>query len=230
MIAGVVAAVLILGVGAAFALGAFGGGGSGDEAAPVASTNVELTPGNVAVYWPGLGYGGTKTAPELPDNVMSIIGQYVDNGVVPGLRTGKVQDADLGTAFDEAALAKLAGDDRGVLLDEGLPKATGKLTITSPPVNLTVLNDADGNSLVVAAAVDLDIRVNSDKGTYDIKRTGSFELTPDGAGGWKITGWDLNVSRTGKGLPAAQQTPTSATTPSTSVPGAPTTTVPAPTP
>jgi len=83
-------------------------------------------------------------------------------------------------------------------------------------VNLSVLNDAQGTSLVVAAAIDLDIRVVGVKGPYDIKRTGQLELVPDGAGGWKITGWDLSVSRTGKGLPAAQQTPT--TTASTDAP------------
>jgi hypothetical protein len=161
---------------------------------------------------------GATAPPELADQVMSVIGEYVDNGIVPGLRTGKVQDADLSTAFDAAALAKLAGDDRGVLLDEGLPKAVGKLTITSPPANLTVLNDAQGANLVVTAALDLDIKVRSAKGPYDIKRTGQLELVPTGSGGWIITGWDIDVSRTGNGLPASQQTPTTvATTPTTVV-------------
>ena len=220
IIGGVVAAVLLLGVGAAFALGVFSGGG-GDKAAPVASTNVDLQPGEVQVFWPGLGFEGAHAAPDLPDQVMSVIGEYVDQGIVPGLRTGRVKDADLSTAFDPAALAKLAGDDRAVLLDEGLPKAVGKLTITSTaPTDFAVLNDAQGASLVVTAALDLDIRVRSAKGPYDITRTGEFELVPNGSGGWVITGWDLDVSRTGKGLPAAQQTPTTAAT-TTTVVGAP---------
>jgi hypothetical protein len=221
IIGGVVAAVLLLGIGAAFALGVFSGGGGDEEAAPVASTNVDLEPGELQVFWPGL--GPTATPEDLPDQVMGVIGEYVDNGIVPGLRTGKVKDADLGTAFDQAALAKLAGEDRAVLLDEGLPKAVGKLTITSTaPTNFTVLNDAQGASLVVTAALDLDVRVRSAKGPYDIKRTGQLELVPNGSGGWVITGWDIDVSRTGNGLTAAQQTPTTtAVTTATTVVGAP---------
>jgi hypothetical protein len=223
VIAGVIAALLIVGVGAAFALGVFSGD-SNEEAAPKASTNVKLEPGEVTVYWPGIGPGGAATAPELPDQVMSAIGEYVDNGIVPGLRTGKVKDADLSDAFDAAALAKLAGDDRAVLLDEGLPKAIGKLTIKSTPTDLTVLNDAQGATLLVSAVLDLDIRVVGAKGAYDIKRTGQLEFAPDGAGGWKITGWDVDVSRTGKGLPVAQHTPTTATTATTAAGAAVTTT------
>ncbi len=202
----------------------FSGGDSGEEAAPVASTNVDLQPGEVAAYWPGL--GPTVVPEDLSSQVMSVIGEYVDNGIVPGLRTGKVTDADLSAAFDQAALTRLAGDDRGVLFDEGLPKAIGKLSIASPPVGLTVLNDAQGQSLVVTAAVDLDISVRSARGPYTVRRTGQLELVPNGSGGWIITGWDMNVNRAGNGLPAAQQTPTTVDATPTTVAGTPTTAVP----
>ena len=49
VIAGVIAAVLIVGAGAAFALGAFSGGddgGGGEQAAPEATTNVDLQQGD----------------------------------------------------------------------------------------------------------------------------------------------------------------------------------------
>jgi hypothetical protein len=230
VIAGVIAAALIVGAGAAFALGAFSGGddgGGGEQAAPKTSNNVDLQDGQVQVYWPGLGYG-VQPAPELLDRIHSVIGEYVDNGTVAGLRTGKVKDADLTDAFDEAALARLKGDDRGVLLDEGLPKAVGKLSITSnQPTNIFVLNDAQGASQVASVVLDLTIHVKADKGAYDIVRTGQLELAPDATGTWKITGWDVNVQRTGAGLPVAQQTPTSAPPPT--APGTPTTVAAGPT-
>ena len=223
VIAGVVAAVLIVGVGAAFALGAFSGGDDGGEkAAPEATTNVDLQQGDVIVYWPGLGPQPVNPA-DLPDQVMGAIGEYVDNGIVAGLRTGKVKDGDLSGAFDDAALAPLKGDDRGVVLDEGLPKAEGALRIESNPTAISVINDAQGTSQVATATVGFAIRARGPKGPYTIKRTGQVELTPDASGVWKITGWDLNIERSGSGLPVALQTPTTA--PPATAPGTPTTTV-----
>ena len=228
---GVVAAVLIVGAGAAFALGAFSGGddGGSEEAAPKISNNVDLQDGT----GPGVLAGGSvpmarTCRPELTERIHTVIGEYVDNGIVAGLRSGKVKDADLTDAFDEAALARLKGDDRGVLLDEGLPKATGKLSITSnQPTNIFVLNDGQGVLQVASVVLDLTIHVTAEKGTYDIVRTGQLELTPDATRAWKITGWDLNVQRTGVGLPAAQQTPTTAPPPT--APGTPTTVAAGPT-
>jgi hypothetical protein len=230
VVAGVIAVVLVVGIGAAFALGVFSSGGDdGEEAvAPKVSNNVELQEGQVEVYWPGFGPGGNVAAPELPARIHTVIGEYVDHGIVAGLRTGKVKDADLADAFDEAALARLKGDDRGVLLDEGLPKATGKLTITSnQPTNIFVLNDAQGASQVASVVLDLTIHVKAGKGVYDIVRTGQLELAPDATGTWKITGWDIDIQRSGAGLPAAQQTPTSA--PPAIEPGTPTTVAAGPT-
>ena len=229
VIAGVVAAVLIVGVGAAFALGAFSGGddgGGGEEAAPKATNNVDLQQGEVTVYWPGLG-PQNPTPPELPDQVMTAIGEYVDNGIVAGLRSGKVKDADLSSAFDEAALARLKSDDRGVVLDEGLPKAEGPLRVESNPTAIAVLNDAQGTSQVATATVGFAIRAKGPKGPYTIKRTGQLEFTPDATGVWKITGWDLDIERSGSGLPVALQTPTTAPPPT--APGTPTTVAAGPT-
>ncbi len=229
VVAGVIAAVLIVGAGAAFALGAFSSGddgGGGEEAAPEATTNVDLKQGEVIVYWPGLGPQPTNPA-DLPDQVMTAIGEYVDNGIVAGLRSGKVKDADLSSAFDEAALARLQTDDRPVVLDEGLPKAEGALRIESNPTNISVLSDAQATSQVATATVGFAIRATGPKGPYTIKRTGQLEFTPDATGVWKITGWDLDIERSGSGLPVALQTPTTAPPPT--APGTPTTVAAGPT-
>jgi len=229
VIAGVIAAVLIVGAGAAFALGAFSGGddgGGGEQAAPKTSNNVDLQQGEVIVYWPGFGPQPTNAA-VLPDQVMSAIGEYVDNGIVAGLRTGKVNDADLSSAFDEAALAQLKGDDRPVVLDEGLPKAEGALNIESTPTNIAVLSDAQATSQVATATVSFAISAKGPKGPYTINRTGQLEFTPDATGVWKITGWDLDIERSGSGLPVALQTPTTAPPPT--APGTPTTVATGPT-
>jgi hypothetical protein len=222
VVGGVIAAVLILGLGAAFALGVFGGDDGGETAAPVASTNVQLEPGEVTVYWPGLGPAGLTDG--ASEQIMGVIGDYIDKALVPGLRKGKVPDAAMAELFDAAALpvAQAAGVDRDTLFDEGLPKATGKLDIATPPVAFTALNDQQGATLLVAAALDLSTTARSAKGRYEIKRTGELIFAPDGAGGWKITGWTLDVERTGNGIPpekaststepAASETATTTTT------------------
>ena len=191
---GVIAAVLVLAIGGAFAAGVFSGGGGGESGPLEASTNVKLEPGELEVKWPGLGPG--QTDPDLPDQVMAVIGKYVDNGIVPGLRTGKVKTAALADAFDLGALDQLDGEARGTLLDEKLPKAIGKLTIIAPPIEITALNDADNKTVLASAKVDLDIRVRSAKGFYSVKHEGELVLAPDTEGTWRVTGWDVKALRT----------------------------------
>jgi hypothetical protein len=175
-----------------------------------ASTAVDLQPGTVTAAAASL--NGT-VAPEIPAQVLQVLGTYVEDGIVAPLRTGTADDAALATVFDPAAVAALVGTERAIVLDEGLPKAVGKVTVTTPPVPLTVLVDAEGKAIAVSAGVQLAVSARAEKGLVQINRNGSFVFAPDGAGGWKITGWTLSTDRGGPGVtPASTPAPETTTT------------------
>jgi len=206
------ALVIVLIVVAVVALGGGGGGKSGPEFK--ASTNVDLTVGEVKVF----GVNPLKQIefpPAIRDAVLSTLGTYVDNGIVNPLRKGKADNAALLTAFDAAAAPRLDGPDRAILVDEGLPKAVGAIKVTTPPVIMDALADRDGNIVLVTANVDLQVSSRAEKGTVKIRRLGSFVFAADANGAWKISGWTLSVTRTGPGVATA---PTTAP-PATAAPG-----------
>jgi hypothetical protein len=211
------AALIALAVVAVIAIagGAFavlsGGGDSGPEFK--ASTSVDLTAGEVQVV--GLRLAPVELPAEVRDQMLSTIGTYVDGGIVKALRTGKADDAELAPIFDAAATAQLAGDARTIVYDEGLPKAVGKITITTPPVAFTGLADAEGAIVLVSANLDLKITARAEKGTVTVQRTGSFVFAPDPSGVWKITGWTFAVTRGGSALPTTTTAPADPTASST---------------
>jgi flagellar basal body-associated protein FliL len=187
--------VVLLAVGGAFAAGVFSGSGGGGDEPLQASTNVKLERGEVKVRWPGSGPG--QTDPELQNQLITLIGKYVDEGIVPALRTGTVQTAALSNVFDEAALSQLdTPEARAAMLDERQPKAIGKLAILAPPIRITALNDNDNKTVLATAYLILDIRAQSDKGFYEVTRKGQLVFAPQLDGSWKVTGWHMNVSRT----------------------------------
>jgi hypothetical protein len=204
VIVGVVIAVLVI-AGGAFALTSGGGGKSGPEFK--ASTAVDLKAGDTKVEF--LGFSGPAFPPEVRDQVLSSLGTYVEDGIVKALRTGKADDAGLDTVFDAAATARLTGPERATLLDEGLPKAVGEISVTTPAVAMTALADKGDALVLISASVDFKVKARAEKGTITIQRTGSFVFAPDEGGAWKITGWTLSVTRGGNALPAG---PASATT------------------
>jgi len=179
---------------------------------------VKIAPGAVTVYKVG-------EAPDtIPDDVrnavMATLTGYVNAATVTPLRKGAIDDAGLATALAPAVAARLAGPDRAVLIDEGLPKATSKVKVTATPVALTGLADGAGSVVVVTATVDTTTTVKTTKGKLVIKRAGDLVLEPDN-GTWKITGYTLNVDRAGKAVrptttttvpvaPAAAPTPATA--------------------
>jgi hypothetical protein len=191
--------VLALVVGGAFAAGVFGGGGGGGGPEPLeASNNVHLSAGKLTVRWPGEGPGASD--PNLPNEVMKVIGRYVDDGIVPGLRTGAVKDQALGATFDDAALAALNDPNtRSSMLDEKLPKAIGELTITSKPIDMVALNDADNHTVLTSAKIRIKVLVQSEKGWYTVEHNGQLVIQPQLDGSWKITAWDAKASRTPPG-------------------------------
>jgi hypothetical protein len=192
--------VLALAVGGAFAAGVFssdGGGGGGSEEL-VASNNVKLEAGDIKVRWPGIGPG--QASPDLANQVMEVIGRYVDKAIVPGLRTGSVRTASLADTFDDAALAQLEDPTvRETLLDEKLPKAIGELKITSEPIEIVALNDIDNKTVLATARILIKALVQSEPGWYETEHDGQIVVAPQLDGSWRITAWDAETSRTPPG-------------------------------
>jgi hypothetical protein len=178
---------------------------------------VTMAPGEVTVY-------KTGNAPDtLPDDVraavMATLTRYVNAATVKPLQKGKpASDAALAATLAPAVAARLAGADRAVLVDEGLPRSVSRIKVTTTPVTLTALADGAGSIVVVTAKLDQTATTKTQKGKLRITRSGELVLEPDG-GTWKITGYTLTVDRVGKGLtptttttaPAAAAAPTPAT-------------------
>jgi len=175
---------------------------------PVAKFSI----GDVTIYKVG------NDPDTIPDDVrakiLAAISTYGNAATVKPLQTGVVDDASLATTLGPAATQRAAGGDRGALVDEGIPKAAGRIVVNTLPLKLTGLADADGHIVVVTARLDSIARTRTERGAITISRKGDLVFTPDGDT-WKIDGYDLAVERSGKGLVA----PTTATT---AVPGAPT--------
>jgi hypothetical protein len=196
----VVTAVLVLAV----ALAGCSGGGDSKDAKPATTvapkTKVDIQLGEVSADSAG---GPVTITPAQSQQVLDALTTYVQGATVQPLRSGTPATADFGAVFDPATLASATTTDRGVMLDEGLPKVTGNLTVTAQPITLVGLGDQSGNLTLVSAALLLDA-----KGTTGVKgaaplhvvRNGSFTLQPDPSGTWKITAYNVTVIRDGADL------------------------------
>jgi hypothetical protein len=173
---------------------------------------VKITIGDVTVYKVG---NDPETIPDdVRTKVLAAVSTYVNAATVKPLQTGAVDDAALATTLGPAAMQRATGLDRVTLVDEGIPKATGRIRVNTLPVKLTALADASGRIVVVTAVFDSIARTRTAKGGVTISRKGELVFTPEGDT-WKIDGYDLAVERSGKGLAL----PTTATT---AVPATPT--------
>ena len=174
---------------------------------------VKIAPGDTTVYATG---GGPDALPgEVTTGVMAAIDAYLADAAARPLQKGRPGDeARLATVLSPAVMARLAGTDRAVLVDEGLPKATGTVKVMAKPVVLTGLADGSGKVVVVTAGLAATTRTRTAKGPVTITRTGDLVLQPDN-GAWKIVGYALTVDRAGKGLgtaaPAVPSTPAAPT-------------------
>jgi hypothetical protein len=178
-----------------------------------ASTAVDLQPGATTIA--GVSFVADFPA-DVQNQVLATLGAYVDDGIVTPLRKGKATDASLAAAFDAAAIARLATPERAIVLDEGLPKAVGKVTVTTLPVPMTALVDRDNKVVLVTTDVQFSVSARAAKGVVTINRTGSFVFAPDASGAWKITGWTLSTDRGGPGVtpaPAASDPTTTTVAP-----------------
>jgi hypothetical protein len=174
---------------------------------------VKITVGDITVYKVG---NDPQTIPDdVRTKILAAVSTYVNAATVKPLQTGAVDDAALATTLGPAATQRAAGLDRVTLVDEGIPKAKGRIRVNTLPVKLTALADASGRIVVVTAVLDSIARTRTAKGAVTISRKGELVFTPEGDT-WKIDGYDLAVERSGKGLGLS-------TTATTAVPGTPAT-------
>jgi hypothetical protein len=176
-------------------------GGGKNKPTVDATTSVDLQLGDLTVESVSPFKGNAEDFPrETADAALALVESYVHEATVVPLRSGTAKPAALGKVFDDAAIARLGVADRDQVLDEGLRKAVGKVTVNGAPVALTALMNSDGTIVLVSAAVDLDIKAQAAKGTITITRTGTLVLLPLLDGTWKVTGWTLHVERGGPGV------------------------------
>ncbi|MSV95505.1 MAG: hypothetical protein F2861_09025 [Actinobacteria bacterium] len=169
-----------------------------------ASESINLAAGPTAMNT--VSFAGGTFSLDVSAAVMTTLGEYAESAMVTPLRKGKPASAALANIFDAPALARLSGPDRTVVLDEGLPRAVGKIDVSSPPIPLTGLADASGNTILVSADVKLTAKARTEKGVIGVTRVGTFVLAPDTSGIWKITGWTLTTDRRGPGTSVAPTT------------------------
>src|SRR4051812_23590706 len=125
-------AVLVVTLGAGLTLAGCSGGGDDQAAtttttttAPAAKTTVNLALGDVTADSAG---APVTIAADQSQHVLDALTTYVKGAIVQPLRTGKPATADFGAIFDGNTLTSATTTDRGILLDEGLPKVAGDLT------------------------------------------------------------------------------------------------------
>jgi hypothetical protein len=213
---GLVVVVLVIVLASALALASCSGGDD-DQAAPTTTTaapktSVDIRLGDVSADSAG---APVTIAGDQSQRVLDALTTYVKGAMVQPLRSGKPATADFGAVFDATTLASATTTDRGILLDEGLPKVTGDLTVTAQPVTLRGLGDQSGNLTLVTAALVVDATGATQlKGAapLHVVRRADFTLQPDGAGGWKITAYDMVVARDGADLSPTTTTAATATT------------------
>jgi hypothetical protein len=179
-----------------------GGGGSSAKPAPKPTVgSVDLAAGPVTVASAGAQVALPDT---VRDQVLGALKRYVQTATITPLQTGKPA-GDLAPVFTADAVARAQGSDRGVLVDEGLPKATGDVVAKAPPVALTGLADGSGTIVLVDATLALTVDTETGRGPVKIQRNGDLVFAPD-AGSWKVLGFDLQAARSGKGIDAVVKT------------------------
>jgi hypothetical protein len=212
---GVLAVMMVAVVGV---LSACGGGGGDDSSAkrkppatvPVPNTNVSLQLGDVSTDSAG---PPAQLSAEQGQAVIKVIRDYLTIATVDPLRSAKPV-GDLSAVFDPAALARVTGVDRSVMVDEGLPKVTGDLDITAQPVSIVALADQGGGIVLATAKIDLAITgdAKSKAGPLRVLRRGDFVLALGPSGAWRVTSYNIAVGRSGAGLDPTTTTVAAPTT------------------
>jgi hypothetical protein len=132
---------------------------------------------------------------DIASQIMASVGEYVDKGLIAPVKTGKPA-ADLSGLFDGGTQAAIQGPDKDVLFESGQPERTGDFKPVADPVIITALSDGNGQFVLATAAFAYRADVEVEGGTLNTARTIAMTFAPDG-GPWKITGYDVSVTRQG---------------------------------
>jgi len=205
--------VVVLGVGLALAGCS---GGDDEKAAPTTTTVGSKTTFDISLGEVSADSAGAPVtvSGDQSQRVLDALTTYVKGATVQPLRSGKPASADFGAIFDANTLTSAMTTDRGILLDEGLPKVTGDLTVTTQPVNLLGLGDQSGNLTLITTSLVVDATgTTALKGAAPLHviRSADFTLQPDGSGAWKITAYNVTVARDGGDLSPTTTAPAATT-------------------
>ena len=167
-----------------------GGSGSSPSKKSV-SANVKLTLAGIQ----NANAGAPATlGDDAANQIMAAVGQYVDKGLVAPVKTGK-PPTDVSGLFDAGTQAAIQGPDKDVLFENGQPKLTGDFKPAAEPVVITALSDGNGQFVLATAAFTYRADEGVEGGTLNTARTIALTFTPDN--GWKITGYDVTLTRQG---------------------------------
>jgi hypothetical protein len=82
-----------------------------------------------------------------------------------------------------------------VLFESGKPALRGDFKPAADPVLITALSDGNGQFVLATAAFTYRADEGVEGGTLNTARTIALTFTPDN--GWKITGYDVSLTRQG---------------------------------
>jgi hypothetical protein len=155
------------------------------------SANVKLTLGGIQ----NANAGAPATlGGDAANQIMAAVGQYVDKGLIAPVKTGK-PPTDVSALFDAGTQTAIQGPDKGVLFENGQPKLTGDFKPAAEPVVISALSDGNGQFVLATAAFTYRADEGVEGGTLNTARTIALTFTPDN--GWKITGYDVTLTRQG---------------------------------
>jgi hypothetical protein len=155
------------------------------------SANVKLTLGGIQNA--NAGAPATLGA-DAANQIMAAVGQYVDKGLIAPVKTGR-PPTDVSGLFDAGTQIAIQGPDKDVLFENGQPKLTGDFKPAAEPVIITALSDGNGQFVLATAAFTYRADEGVAGGTLNTSRPIALTFTPDN--GWKITGYDVTLTRQG---------------------------------
>jgi hypothetical protein len=132
---------------------------------------------------------------DAANQIMTVVGQYVDRGLVVPVKTGKPA-ADVSGLFDAGTQVAIQGPDKDVLFESGKPALTGDFKPAADPVIITALSDGNGQFVLATATFAYRADAGVEGGTLTTARTIALTFTPEN-GAWKITGYDVALTRQG---------------------------------
>jgi hypothetical protein len=167
-------------------------GGSSSPSKKSVSGNVQLTLAGIQ----NANAGAPATfGDDAANQIMAAVGQYVDKGLIAPVKSGKPPTGDVAGLFDAGTQAAIQGPDKDVLFESGKPALTGDFKPAAEPVVITALSDGNGQFVLATAAFTYRADEGVEGGTLTTARTIALTFTPDN--GWKITGYDVSLTRQG---------------------------------